>query len=129
MLAEYIERRFIMGKASFKKCLINSLFSTVQDVDGFEANDVILATSSGIISGKLISESEFKEMKTSRCAIAHICQKFANEYSENNELAENDGYLFLVDVKAISSDGKSISLPFVVVFQDQITGISFGCIN
>lgn len=118
-----------MEKESFKKYLVNSLTSTVPNAKGFESNDVILATPTGIISGKIISETEFKEMKTSRCGIAHICNQFANEYFKNNVHTESDGYYFLVDAKIMSSGGNAINLPFIIVFQDQITGISFGCVN
>lgn len=49
----------------------------------------------------------------------------SNEYNPNAELIENPITIELEDVELITS-GKTINMPFVSIFVDQIVGISLG---
>ncbi|HIZ77141.1 MAG TPA: hypothetical protein H9669_05925, partial [Firmicutes bacterium] len=58
-------------------------------------------------------------------------QNIGNNYKNelglqaDDSLPGDEGYLFLVDVQILTGM-KAIDLPFIIVFYDEIVGISFG---
>ena len=111
--------------------------SCVPEVEGLEKNDLILTTSAGIISGKLPSEQEIDDEKSLYGVLYKICNNTKEEYLKNISSTDsepvivgNDGYIILKDVKIRSTSSNTIThMPFMVVFYDQIIGVTVGNIN
>lgn len=120
--------------ATLKKSMIIAL-SSFPDIEGFEKNHLILTTAAGTIHGKLISDNQLNDKDDVCGLLAHACEKIANNYIEENSsqesaLSGNDGYLFLTDVRIRSVSSSTITtLPFMIVFFDQIIGITIGSDN
>ena len=123
-----------MDAPSLKKSIIIAM-STVPEVEGLENNDVILITSAGNICGKLIPVEEIENKTSYNAVFANLCNQVKEDYLKENpsaksSLSGNDGYLILTDVKIKStSSNTTTQLPFLVVFYDQIIGVSVGSID
>ncbi|WP_195410998.1 hypothetical protein [Ruminococcus sp. BSD2780120874_150323_B10] len=98
---------------------------------------MILTTSAGIISGKVPSEQEIDD-ENSLCGVLYeICDNTKEEYLKNISSTDsepvivgNDGYIILKDVKIRSTSSDTIThMNFMVVFYDQIIGVTIGNIN
>lgn len=115
-----------MDNATLKKLIITAM-SSAPEIEGLEDNDLILTTSAGIIFGKLISDEE-----ANNDPFAIVCGKIAEDYQKENFSSDsclpgNDGYLYLKDVKIKStSSNLTTRLPLLIVFFDQIIGVSIG---
>lgn len=125
-----------MNHSSLKKSLIIAM-SCVPKVEGLEENNLILTTSAGIISGKVPSEQEIDD-ENSLCGVLYeICDNTKEEYLKNISSTDsepvivgNDGYIILKDVKIRSTSSDTIThMNFMVVFYDQIIGVTIGNIN
>lgn len=125
-----------MNHSSLKKSLIIAM-SCIPKVEGLEENNLILTTSAGIISGKVPSEQEIDD-ENSLCGILYeICDNTKEEYLKNISSTDsepvivgNDGYIILKDVKIRSTSSDTIThMNFMVVFYDQIIGVTIGNIN
>lgn len=122
-----------MNHASLKKSMIIAMAS-IPEVEGFETNNLILTTPAGLICGKLISEDETTDSNKMNNLMAKVCNNFTEKYlkdisdSDSEPIIEgNDGYLFLQDVTIRSTSSNATSnLPFMIVFYDQIIGVSIG---
>lgn len=125
-----------MNHSSLKKSLIIAM-SCIPEVEGLEENDLILTTSAGIISGKVPSEQEIDDEKSLYSVFYKICDNTKEEYLKNITSTDsepvivgNDGYIILKDVKIRSTSSNTIThMPFMVVFYDQIIGVTIGNIN
>ena len=113
---------------SLKKDIIINL-SRVPFLQGMDNNNVIIMTSAGTYSGKLISnEDDDSEIAL---PFANALSELADRYRQDNHIDKNtlldgnDGYLILKDVQ-LRTNGPIINMPFVVLFFDQIVGISIG---
>lgn len=117
---------------SLRKNIVRRFFDTLSN-DGVQDHDLILFTSSGTISGRVPTDKDCDGNPLIN-AILSACTQEADSYRseielpKDNALSGEEGYLCLVDAKLISST-RPISLPFVIVFFDQITGVSFGKID
>lgn len=125
-----------MNHSSLKKSLIIAM-SCISKVKGLEENNLILTTSAGIISGKVPSEQEIDD-ENSLCGVLYeICDNTKEEYLKNISSTDsepvivgNDGYIILKDVKIRSTSSDTIThMNFMVVFYDQIIGVTIGNIN
>lgn len=125
-----------MNHSSLKKSLIIAM-SCIPKVEGLEENNLILTTSAGIISGKVPSEQEIDD-ENSLCGVLYeICNNTKEEYLKNISSTDsdpvivgNDGYIILKDVKIRSTSSDTIThMNFMVVFFDQIIGVTIGNIN
>lgn len=125
-----------MNHSSLKKSLIIAM-SCIPKVEGLEENNLILTTSAGIISGKVPSEQEIND-ENSLCGVLYeICDNTKEEYLKNISSTDsepvivgNDGYIILKDVKIRSTSSDTIThMNFMVVFYDQIIGVTIGNIN
>lgn len=120
-----------MDGASLKKSLIVAM-SSIPSFEGLENNELILTTAAGNICGKLISDDQLDSETDLSGVIANICGEISKKYLDNLSSTEfgvdgNDGYLFLTDVSIKSCSSNFIThLPFMVVFYDQIIGVSIG---
>ena len=115
---------------SLKKEIIKN-FIFLPDLDALKNNKIVLATALGLVSGRLPSDEEVENKESLNAALVKICSDTANEYksnlslSETDNLPDNDGYIYLVDVE-IKSSNAVFKTPFMVVFYDQIIGVSIG---
>lgn len=127
-----------MNHSSLKKSLILAM-SCIPKVEGLEENNLILTTSAGIISGKVPSEQEIDD-ENSLCGVLYkICDNTKEEYLKNISSTDtdsepvivgNDGYIILKDVKIKSTSSDTIThMHSMVVFYDQIIGVTIGNIN
>ena len=113
---------------SLKKDIILKL-SMIPLLQGMENNNIIVMTSAGTYSGKVISnEDDASELAF---PFANVISKLADQYRQDNHIDKNtlldgnDGFLVLKDVQ-LRTNGAIINMPFVVLFFDQIVGISIG---
>lgn len=110
-----------------KKTKIISAFCALTEMDKFDlnANSVLLVTSIGLISGKLLDINDLSEPDFS---VINSTNKTVDDYFSNsdNQLLVEDDYISLRDVKIISTAGNSINLKHLNVFDDQIIGITIG---
>lgn len=107
--------------ANLNKHLILS-FANLTKLKDFDKNNLILLTPSGIISGKIVSDEEIKELK--------FFNDFTNE-SVNcfiEETQESDKYPAFIKLKDVTfkNGAFSYSVPFITVFLDQIVGVTIG---
>ena len=118
---------------TLKKHIIRS-FARATNLDGFDANKVILATAAGLISGKLSSTSAMTiEEMTEECG--SLSRDSAEKLYESlltaaretykEEVEGSDGYILLTDA-AIRDKDCTYNVGNMVVFYDQIIGISLG---
>lgn len=125
-----------MNHSSLKKSLIIAM-SCIPEVKGLEENNLILTTSAGIISGKVPSEQEIDDENSLYGVLYKICDNTKEEYLKNISSTDsepvivgNDGYIILKDVKIRSTSSDTIThMNFMVVFYDQIIGVTIGNIN
>ena len=110
-----------MIKKSLKKSLIQALLSLSADEE-MGNHQLILTTAAGNIQNDDSNTSSI---------ISHFCENVTNAYlKENPEMAENDGYIVLSDVRIRSTSGNVITnLPVMVIFYDQIIGASIGIMD
>lgn len=106
-------------------------FSHLPSVDGLNENKLILATPLGLITGRFPTEEKCDDVDNINAILSKLCAKITNDYktelslSETDHLPDDEGYLYLVDVE-IKTPSNNFTLPFMVVFYDQIIGISIG---
>lgn len=115
---------------SLKKDLVLS-FSCLPDIEGLEKNKLFLTTPLGLISGRFPTDEELENSENINAILVKMCSRVTSEYkselslSESESLPGDEGYLYLIDVE-IKSPNQTYSIPFMVVFYDQIIGISIG---
>lgn len=122
-----------MNSPSYKKFLIHQL-SSATTADILKNNDVILVTAAGIIQGKLSILEETEEV-TTKAVFDEMLKGWSDDYRStynidtDSWLPGNDGAIALTDVTILYDNGKKAVLPYLVVFFDQIIGITFGDIS
>lgn len=118
--------------ASLKKNVIVSFASSLSTA-GLEKNNIILTTSAGLISGRpLPPETDFDkagqdDRPMSADEIYAMLLRIADE-NFDGDVEGNDGYLMLTDAK-IRNQNTTYNLGSVVVFYDQIIGVSLGSLD
>lgn len=124
-----------MNIPSIKKQIITH-FCGLTQTDLLKGNKLILLTAFGIVSGELIFDvpddsSEDINNKVLSNIIKRISDDYCADYSIELPTNGNDGCFLLKNVEILSSSTsqKSISLAQLVVFFDQIIGVSVGNIG
>jgi len=119
-----------MNNPALKKMII-SKFANMASLTG--SNKIILVTHAGVIAGDLAilpKDSEINSLNSEEL-IYKIVEVATEEYRSkyfpdyDGPLPDNDGCIALKDARIIVGS-KTISLPFITVFYDQIVGITFG---
>lgn len=114
---------------SLKKEIIEKLaLITGTQTDSSEKlnENIIVVTPAGVIEGHC-SASEIEAGK-----LGHAIGYLVDEYIKNNGINEddfphdNDGYFILNDVTIHTSLSGSIKMPELVLFYDQVIGVSLG---
>lgn len=125
-----------MDKPSIKKILIQ-YFASSLSVEGFESNKLIIYTSSATISGCPVMENsvsnEDKPADNSTDLLVYLTQKITDDYFDeygDGPTPGNDGYIILKDaVFRPGGSNETTQTPFLVVFFDQIIGVTIGILN
>lgn len=122
-----------MNKPSLKKTIISNL-AMLKNVDGFKDNSLLLLTSVGIISGKVIDIKDTENLNGSEY-LASLIKEFSKDYKKENYSDEstylpgNDGHITLVNVTILKDNGSTTKIPILTVFFDQVIGVSIGNLN
>lgn len=117
---------------SLKKQLIKSA-ACLPKVDGLQKNKLILATATGLIAGHPCLEiDDCKEGDDFSQFLFNILAQQTEEYCKHfgveKPLAADDGYLILTDV-TIQRENGVVNMSNLIVFYDQIVGMSIGDLN
>ena len=122
-----------MNCSSLKKDIIFGLANSTE-IDQLKENYVVLLTASGIIKGK-VSTLGPPEDVTPKNLLNSLVNSISKEYREYNSIPEgtmlpgNDGGIALEDVSILLNNGSNYLLPHLVVFFDQIIGVTIGNID
>ena len=106
-------------------------FAELLESPELQNNKLILSTASGLICGRIPTEEELSSENSNDNALSNMCYqeyevlKKQFQLSDEDSLPNDDGYLYLVDVQILSG-ARSVSLPFMVVFYNNINGVSIG---
>lgn len=106
-------------------------FSMIPDIQEFQGNSILLATPMGLICGTPAKLPDEGGDSDDRAAInvlySKILQHIGDQYK--GEVGGNDGYLLLDNVSIRSNGNQTINVGTMIVFYDQIIGISFGTLQ
>ena len=106
---------------TLKKQIIRTI-ALATKCDGLKRNRIIVVTSSGIISGKILGEDDVAPEKL---FFAELLGEVTDQYGADN-VDGNDGYLHLTDARIRLGNGADVNIGNIVIFYDQIAGISIG---
>lgn len=116
-----------MDSNKFKKLVCNK-FASLVAIDGFEKSDVIFFTAVGTIKGKPIlkddPDSSAKYFSEVALALAGSKDSDPSEISEEDK--EFPNAIMLKNVEVISTGGNTLHIPAMILFVDQIIGVSYG---
>ncbi|MDF2907150.1 MAG: hypothetical protein K0R34_2471 [Herbinix sp.] len=115
-----------MSNPSIKKHMITnfSVLSNLEELGGDKK--VILLTSTGLISGNVMMPNSDNPAKK---LLADLTSGFASDYKSkypSNEQDPFDGYVTLEDAVIHSHTGDTNCIPYLMVFIDQIIGVTIG---
>ncbi|SET71964.1 hypothetical protein SAMN05443270_1107 [Lacrimispora sphenoides] len=121
-----------MDKPSLKKDLIYN-FWNIADLKQLGTQRLQLVTASGLISGvpaRLPVDTEYDELVGTQILAKYYVDAVKNYRSRHGlsgteSVPGNDGAIVLQDVVITNTSG-TIDIPFLVVFFDQIIGVSLG---
>ena len=113
---------------SLKKSLIINLSDSTL-VEGLEQNKLVLVTAFGNIVGKPLNDKDLEHTDDNKNFLPIMVELFSKEYLKDKTADGNDGYIILKDVKITSPSNTTTNLPFLVVFYDQIIGVTIGNIS
>lgn len=108
---------------NLNKCLVLN-FANLTKSENFKKNNLILLTTSGIISGKIVTDEETQELKFFNDFTDETVNCFIEETQETTYSQE---FLKLKDA-TVKTGTFSCSFPFLAVFLDQIVGVTIGTI-
>lgn len=109
---------------TLKKQIILGL-AKAPDLDALKGNTLILVTPLGVISGSLCDENSVGKDVAGEAFLLALTKKLAEGFGKEN-IEGNDGYLLLSDVKVQTGGNVTYNLPHLVVFYDQIIGVTLG---
>ena len=119
-----------MNKPSLKKTVILSM-AKAREFEHLGENKLVLLTPMGIITGTMAKLRDGEVSKSSEL-ISHIAKSAKESYDEkfggDEPLDGNDGYIILENATTMPSDGRSYNFKQLVVFYDQIIGVTIGAI-
>ena len=112
-----------------KKYLSTALASTTK-IEGMTKNRLIVVTGAGTIIGRLASEDDTETQKLISDLVGRFTEDYKKDFLDSSEdLPDNDGFLVLVDAQLRSSDNNTFNFPSIIVFFDQIIGVTVGSID
>lgn len=127
-----------MGIPSLKKQIVDEVYAFMA-TEAFQGNYLILLTAAGTILGKPVLETEAQYedlengMLNDKNAVAltfEMIDESKRQYKkyvpDNSPLSGNDGYILLKDVTVRANDGVRLNFSTMIVFYDQIIGVTFG---
>lgn len=109
---------------SLKKAIIKT-FQLAPEMNGLEKNDVILTTPIGLICGKPVKEEEITDAWNTYKALLGIAKEDFND----SDISGDDGYFVLAEATIRPPNGGKINLGHIIVFYDQIIGVSLGTLS
>jgi len=112
---------------TLKKQIVRTIAAAMQ-AEGMEQNKVIILTAGGLIAGTVYSEENFSKTDLSHCLVPGLAEAAVKDY-DTSILDGNDGYLPLSDVTIKNGPNNSMKVPSLIVFYDQIIGITLGNFN
>lgn len=111
---------------TLKKYLSVALASSTK-VEGMTKNQLIVITGAGTIIGRLASEDDTEAQKLLPNLANLLTEDYKKEFLDSSEdLPDNDGFLVLVDAQLLTSANNTVNFPSIIVFFDQIIGITVG---
>jgi hypothetical protein len=132
-----------MEHPSLKKAIIAGFWNGVTQ-ENLKGNALALVTAAGIIEGYPVTQEESEALKQKKnfaemsdkeksvCMTSILTDSAERVYDENYKVNHpvpgNDGYILLKNVTFRSANA-TYCLETLVVFFDQIIGVSFGRIN
>lgn len=118
-----------MSNPSIKKHMIKR-FSVLANFEELgDNNSVIFLTASGLISGKITAPASDNQIKD---FLPKLIAKLADDYADKYPLSDldpYDGYVVLENAVIHSQTGETNSIPHLMVFIDQIIGVTVGEIH
>lgn len=112
---------------TLKKQIIRIL-SGATTVEGLENNKVIIVTAMGMIIGTPYIEENYDESDLNHHAVPIVVKETADAYGTEN-IDGNDGFIMLSDVTIKNGVNNVTNVPSLVVFYDQIIGITIGSVG
>ena len=111
--------------SSLKKEIILG-FSLIPDIEQLHGNQLILTTPMGLICGSPVNILENPTETTD--FVNHLVGNILDHIKTQHQgdIDGNDGFLLLKDVTIHSTGNQTINLSSLVVFYDQIIGVTFG---
>lgn len=109
---------------TLKKQVIRTLAHATNS-DILKTNSVILTTAAGIISGTLATESD-EDIKTR--FYSQLLDEVIDSYGPE-KIVGNDGCLHLTAATIITGGNNRVNVGNILVFYDQIIGISIGSLG
>ena len=109
---------------TLKKTIIRGL-AVATGLEALRNNKLVLVTPIGVISGYLCDEDNLGQDATGEVLLSTITEKLTTDFGEDN-IEGNDGYLLLSDVKVQTGANMTYNLPNLIVFYDQIIGVTLG---
>lgn len=114
---------------TLKKYLSIALASSTK-VESMTRNQLVIVTGAGTIIGRLVSEDDSEAQKLIPSLASRFTEDYKKEFIDSSEdLPDNDGFLTLVDAQLLTSSNNTVNFPSIIVFFDQIIGITVGSIN
>ncbi len=123
---------------SLKKQIINEVYAFMA-TEALKGNYLILITAAGTILGKPVfdTEAQYEDLENGRLndknAVALIFEmideskkQYKKYIPDGSLLPGNDGYIMLKEVTVRANDGVRLNFPTMIVFYDQIIGVTFG---
>lgn len=116
-----------MEKPTFKKSLITG-FASVTESDVLKGSDLVLLTTFGVVKGHMFNSDD--QTSEENVNIFSRLQDKAYEIYKEDYLSDeeglpgNDGCLHLTNVEIISGSGSHFIFNDLIVFFDQIIGIT-----
>ena len=121
-----------MNRPSLKKETIRT-FAGAAAIPEFQDDLLVVVTPAGLITGHPVAatvpnNSTSDTVSDILTALDTVSKKYADTYHLEFPLADNDGYIILNDVTHYTG-GSTNKLSYLIVFIDQIVGISTGKIQ
>lgn len=116
-----------MDIPSLKKHIIQE-YGFVPSYENLQDYKLVLITANGTITGKPVLKDDEDE---TAFELSNITKNFVSDYKETYSLEKdkqapgNDGFIMIKDVKIVNLNHVT-HLPFLIVFYDQIIGVSLG---
>ncbi len=109
---------------TLKKQVIRTL-ALATNSDALKTNSVILTTAAGIISGTLANRND-DDIKTK--FYSQILNEVVESYGPE-KIIGNDGCLHLTAATIITGSNNRVNVGDILVFYDQIIGVSIGTLD